>query len=125
MNVQLLIAAILVLVGAAIHTIGGEMTDIKHLKRSKIPTGLKIEMRMSWYMAAIDMAVSGIYMLFLAFNDSVEGASLLIGFAALRFTLYGVMAFLLLLISQRDRLFKIPQWILLTVIGLLAWWGIV
>ena len=123
MNVQLLIAAILVLVGAAIHTFAGEKTDIKHLKRSQIPTGLKLEIRMSWYMAAIDMAVSGIYMLFLAFNDSLKGASLLVNFTALRFILYGIMAFLMLLITQRDYLSKVPQWILLIAIGLLAWWG--
>jgi hypothetical protein len=124
MNVQLLIAAILVLVGAAIHTFAGEKTDIKHLKRSQIPAGLKLEIRMSWYMAAIDMAVSGIYMLFLAFNDSLEGARLLVSFTALRITLYGVVAFLLLLITQRDYLFRVPQWVLLIAIGLMAWWGI-
>lgn len=125
MNLQLLISAALVLIGAIVHTIGGEMTDIKHLLQSKIPANLKVELRMGWYMAAIDMFVSGTYMLFLAFNNSLEGRNLLVGFIALRIILYGIMAFLLLLITQRDHLFKVPQWILLIVIGLIAWWGVI
>jgi hypothetical protein len=49
----------------------------------------------------------------------------LIGFTALRVTLYGLIALLLLLVTQRDQVFKVPQWMLLIGIGLLAWWGIV
>jgi hypothetical protein len=123
MNVQLCIAAALLLIGTTIHAIGGEKTNIKHLKRSKIPTNLKIELRMSWYLAAIDMGVSGLHLLFLAFNGSTEGARLLVGFVAIRVTFYGVVALLLLLATQRDHLFQVPQWILLVVIGLMTWWG--
>jgi hypothetical protein len=125
MNGPLLASATLILIGAAVHTVGGEMMDIKHLKRSDVPANLKLELRMSWYLAAIDMAVSGTYLLYLAFNDTLQGARLLIGFTALRVTLYGLMALLLLLVTQRDQIFKVPQWILLIGIGLLAWWGIV
>lgn len=123
MNVQLLIAAVLLLIGTTIHTIGGEKTDIKHLKRSGIPSNLKIELRMSWYLAAIDMGISGIYLLFLAFNGATEGARLLVGFVAIRVTFYGVVALLLLLTTQRDHLFRVPQWMLLVAIGLMTWWG--
>ena len=96
MNVQLIISAGLILLGALVHTVGGEITDIRHLMQSKIPTNLKIELRMSWYLAAIDMAVSGVYLLVIALNDQIAGVELLVSFTALRVTLYGVMAFLLL-----------------------------
>ena len=124
MNVQLLISAVLILLGALIHTIGGEITDIRQLMASRMPTNLKIELRMSWYLAAIDMAVSGVYLLVIALTGDVNGAELFVSFTALRVTLYGVMAFLLLVITQRDHLLKIPQWILLIAIGVLAWFGI-
>jgi hypothetical protein len=63
MNIPLFIAATLTLIGAIVHAVGGERTDIKQLMHSEIPTNLRVELRMSWYLVAIDMAVSGIYML--------------------------------------------------------------
>jgi hypothetical protein len=123
MNAPLLVAAILLLMGALIHTIGGERTDIKHLMQSAIPASQKVELRMSWYLAAIDMAVSGIYVLLAALGSVVPRNETLLGFIALRFGLYGLSALLLLLFTRRDHLLKVPQWVLLIAIGLLVWWG--
>ena len=122
MNIQLFVAAILTLIGAIVHAIGGEKTDIKYLLHSEIPTNLKVELRMSWYLVAIDMAVSGIYML-LVVTGTLPDNEPLLGFIALRFMLYGVSALVLLLLTQRDYLFKVPQWVLLIAIGLVVWWG--
>ena len=122
MNIPLFAAAILTLIGAIVHAIGGEKTDIKHLLHSEIPTSLKVELRMSWYLVAIDMAVSGIYMLLVVTGTLPEDGPLL-GFIALRFVLYGACALMLLLLTQRDYLFKVPQWVLLMAIGLAIWLG--
>ena len=89
---------------------------------SEIPTNLKVELRMSWYLVAIDMAVSGIYMLLVVTGALPENEPLL-GFIALRFVLYGASALVLLLLTQRDCLFKVPQWVLLIAIGLAIWLG--
>lgn len=122
MNIQLLIAAILTLIGAIVHTVGGEKINIKDLLQTGIPTNIKAELRMSWYLIAIDMAVSGIYLLLMVIGTLAEH-ELLLGFIALRFVLYGIAALVQLLITQPDYLFKVPQWVLLTAIGLLVWWG--
>lgn len=123
MNVQFLVAGALLLVGTGVHTIGGEMINVAQLKRTDLASNLKLELRMAWYLSAIDMGISGLYLLYLAFDEATAGAELLAGFSALRITLYGVMAFFLLWFTQRDHVFKTPQWILLLVIGLLIWWG--
>lgn len=99
------------------------MTDIRHLMRSEIPTSLKAELRMSWYLVSIDMSASGVYLLLVA-TGTLEPNQLLLGFIALRFLLYGASTLTQLLLTQRDHLFKVPQWILLLAIGLLTWWGI-
>jgi hypothetical protein len=123
MNVPLLVAAILALTGTLVHAIGGERTDIKRLLRSGMPTNLKIELRMSWYLIAIDMATSGVYMLLVALGGALPRSESLLGFIALRFVLYGLSALLLVLFTRRDHLLKVPQWVPLITIGLLAWWG--
>jgi hypothetical protein len=45
------------------------------------------------------MLVSGIYIMVLAFNDTIIGLTLLANFTALRFVLYGITTLLLLLIT--------------------------
>ena len=74
-------------------------------------------------MVAIDMAVSGIYLLGVALKNTLPMNEILLGYIALRFMLYGLAALLLILFTQRDHLLKVPQWALLMAIGLLVWWG--
>jgi hypothetical protein len=122
MNIPVLIGAVLLIGAALVHILAGEATNIRALLASEIPSGLQQEFRLTWHVAGIDMLVSGGFMLGLAFTDA-EGGSLLIAFTALRVTLYGIAALALLLLTRRDLLFKVPQWILFLVIAGLLWLG--
>jgi len=123
MNVQFLVAAILLFAALVIHMTAGEKTDVKELMQSNVPAGYKAEIRMTFYVIAVDCLISGIYLMVLAFNRSVAGTNLLANFTALRFVAYGVMAFFLLLFTKRDHLLKFPQWVSLIAIGGVIWWG--
>ena len=120
MNIQWFAASILALVATLVHLFAGEKTDIKHLMLSGMPINLKIEMRMCWYMVAIDMAVSGIYLLGVGLRNMLPMSEPLLRTIALRFVLYGLVALLLILFTQKDHLLKVPQWALLMAIGLLV-----
>jgi len=123
MNIPLLIAALLALLGTLVHEIGGERTNIKQLLQTGMATNLTVELRMVWHLFAVDMAVSAIYLLLVGLGGVLPRSDPLLGFIALRFVLYGLVALLLVLVTQRDHLLKVPQWLLLLGIGLLVWWG--
>lgn len=123
MNVQFLVGAILLFVAFGIHVFAGEKTDVKELMQSNVPANYKAELRMTFHVIAVDCLISGIYLMILAFNNTIAGTNLLASFTALRFAAYGVMAFFLLLFTKRDHLLKFPQWVSLIAIGGVIWWG--
>ncbi len=112
-NHWLLSAAVLILLASFVHTIGGELTTIDGLLGSDTPREFKLELRLGWYMAALDMGVTGVFLVVLLRKDRVEENRLFVGFCALRFMLYGAVALALM----------VPQSVLLLVIGLLLWQG--
>jgi len=122
MNVQFFIAAILLFAALVIHMTAGEKTDVKELMQSSVPASYKAEIRMTFYVIAVDCLISGIYLMVLAFNDTIAGMNLLANLTALRFATYGVMAFFLLFFTKRDHLLKFPQWVSLIAIGGVIWW---
>ena len=123
MNVQFFVGAMLLFVAFGIHVFAGEKTDVKGLMQSNVPANYKAELRMTFHVIAVDCLISGIYLVVLAFNNTIAGMNLLANFTALRFAAYGVMAFFLLLFTKRDHLLKFPQWVSLIIIGGVMWWG--
>ena len=57
------IATILIIIGFIIHSVGGELTDIKSLMLTDISENIKIEFRAIWYLVAIDFLVSAIFLI--------------------------------------------------------------
>ncbi|MEM7125725.1 MAG: hypothetical protein AAF702_05335 [Chloroflexota bacterium] len=123
MNWPLLIAGGLTALAALVHALAGERTDIRHLLASDVPTNEKLELRGVWHTFSIALAGSA----FIAFYSVLVQQTMLLNDLlrglALFYLLCGTMVFLLILGTERRFLLKVPQWLLLLVIGGLMWWG--
>lgn len=123
MKTRYIIATVLLIIGFIIHTIGGELTDIKSLLLSEISDAIKIEIRAVWYLVSLDFLVSGIFMIVILIKRITSQSHLLIDFIGIRMLLYGLIFLLLVIFSNNKSLFQVPQWILLISIGTLLEWG--
>lgn len=123
MNWFLFSAGILTMLAALVHTFVGERTDIRHLLASDVPMNEKVELRGIWHTFSIALfgsALLSFYAVFVSRPEIVD--SLLLGLASF-YVLCGLMVLVLIVATQRDHLLRVPQWILLVLIGLLMWWG--
>jgi len=123
MNVQLLVGGIILLAVMVMHFTVSEKGGVSLMLQSSLPKQVKIELRGAWHIIAVDMLVSGVFLVILAFNSAIVGMNLLANFTALRIALYGVLALVLILRMGREYLLKIPQWIVFPAIGGVIWWG--
>ena len=124
MNFLILIAGLFSILSSLIHLFAGEKTDITQLLKTDIQLNHKIEFRGIWYILGIDLVITGFLLLFIGFQSSLIGYQFLILTIILRFILYGVVILFTILITEKRYLFKLPQWILFLVIGIIAWLGI-
>jgi hypothetical protein len=121
LNIPLLIAGILTTVAALVHGIGGELSPIHPLIKTDLQQVPKTELRAAWYMVTIHLFSSAI-MLFLLAVDTNQ--NFLMGkFLSIQFLGYG-LAFLLLAIVTKIKVFQVPQWVLLFLIAGLTFWGV-
>ena len=124
MNFPILIAGLLSLLSSLMHIIAGEKTNIVQLLKTDIQLSQKLELRGVWYTLGIDLAITGFLLLFIGFKSSLVGYELLILSICIRFILYGIAILFTILITEKRYLFKLPQWFLLLVIGIIAWLAI-
>lgn len=120
MNILLLIAGILTVIAALVHSIAGEITTIRPLASAELKQVPKLELRAVWYMVTVHLFASAIMLFILAFavnRDVVMGR-----FLAIQFFGYG-LGFLGLAIVKQVGLFQVPQWVLLFLIAGLTYWG--
>jgi len=122
MKARILIATILIIIGALIHTIGGELININTLLNTDISGNLKIEIRAVWYLVAIDFFISGAYLTYFFLKKRLKENKALIHFIGIRMFLYGIVFLILIFFSNIELLFLLPQWILLLSIGILLEW---
>lgn len=123
MNWFLIAAGILTMVAALIHALAGERTDIRHLMASDVPMNEKIELRGVWHTFSIALFGSALLSFYAAFvSRPAIVDSLLIGLASF-YALCGLMVLGLIVTTRRDHLMRVPQWLLLLVIGAIMGWG--
>ena len=124
MKTRILIATILIFLGALIHIIGGELTDIAALLKKNLPLNIQIEIRAIWYLVAIDFIVSAGYLIYLVLKEQYSEHKMLVQFIGIRMFLYGIAFLLLILLTYPRYLLHAPQWILLVLIGILLLWDL-
>jgi hypothetical protein len=130
-NVPLLVAGSLALIGAAVHGVGGEVFVVRRLSPGVLPTSpfggpeiTKTMIRVSWHVTTIAFLSVG--------SVLILSGSVLHGGTARAIGLVGAStstAFAALLVGAAcahgpRSLFRHPGPVMLTTVAVLAWWGI-
>jgi hypothetical protein len=132
MNVPLIVAGSLAIVGAAIHGVGGEVLVVRNLSPELLPSSrfggpraTKTMIHVTWHMTTIAFLTVGCALLLsgsVLDGDTARGLGLLAagastGFAALAVGLGGAYK------KFPRSLLRHPAPIVLTATAALAWWG--
>ena len=132
MNVPLIVAGSLAILGAAIHGVGGEVLVVRKLSPGMLPSSrfggpgtTKTMIHVTWHMTTIAFLTVGSALLLsgsVLHGDSARGIGLLAagastGFAALAVGLPAADT------RSARSLFRHPAPAVLTVTAALAWWG--
>jgi len=106
MRTRYIIATGLMIIGFIIHSIGGELTDIKLLILTDIADNIKIEIRAVWYLVSIDFFVSAIFLILIQVKNTISQNKLLIDFIGIRMFVYGLMFLILFYLAIANCYFR-------------------
>jgi hypothetical protein len=131
-NVPLIVAGSLAILGAAVHGVGGEVLVVRRLSPGMLPSSpfggprmTKAMIQVTWHMTTIAFVTVGSALLLsgsVLHGDAAQGISLVAagastGFAALALGLGAADA------GSPRSLFRHPGPAVLTATAVLAWWG--
>ncbi|MCT4352090.1 hypothetical protein M5362_02935 [Streptomyces sp. Je 1-79] len=121
MNGWLLAAGITALGVAAVHIVGGHRDVVRPLLSCGLADEPKRVLHAVWHMVSVDLALSGLALLYLSLTDGTSGTGLVAWFVAAHFIAYAA-AFLVVTLSVGwpRPLLRMPQWILLLPVAVLA-----
>lgn len=123
---QLVVAGSLSGLGAAAHYYFGEKDAISYVLKTDIMTDVKFDVRIVWHMFSALMLISALVLLAVAFGDPFDNsatADAVVRFIAIQQIIFGVMFGVGQALRSRQKLLANPQWLLLALIGIFAWWG--
>ena len=133
MNVPLIVAGALAVVGAAIHGVGGEVLVVRKLSLAMLPPSrfggprmTKAMIHVTWHMTTIAFLTVGVALLLsgtLLEGDAAQGMAMVAAAAATGFALLAIGLGAAYMRSPRS-LLKHPGPLVLTAVAALAWWGV-
>jgi len=131
-NVQLIVAGSLAILGAAVHGVGGEVLVVRNLSPGTLPSSrlggpgmTKAMIHVTWHMTTIAFLTVGAALLVsgsVVEGDTARGIGLLAAGASTGFAALAVGLGAAYTRSPRS-LFRHPGPAVLTATAVLAWWG--
>jgi len=131
-NVQLIVAGSLAMLGAAVHGVGGEVLVVRNLSPGTLPSSrfggpgmTKAMIHVTWHMTTIAFLTVGAALLVsgsVVEGDTARGIGLLAAGASTGFAALAVGLGAAYTRSPRS-LFRHPGPAVLTATAVLAWWG--
>lgn len=123
MNWLFLIAGIVAAIGALIHAFLGERTDIKSLLASSVPPNEKVELRGLWHGFSAILTLTAVALFLLSLTDLIENPRTVAHLIAVTYAAVSLAFLAVVLRAGTSMLARVPQWVLLLAIAVLAWWG--
>ena len=130
MNVPLLVAGSLGLLGAGVHGVGGEVLVVRRLSPSVLPSSpfggpviTKAMIRATWHMTTIAFLTVGSVLVLsgsVLHGDTARGIGLVAAGASTGFAAIAVGG---AFVQGPRSLFRHPAPAVLTAVAVLAWWG--
>ncbi|WP_228974636.1 hypothetical protein [Streptomyces sp. DH12] len=122
MNGWLLTAGIVAAVTTVIHVIAGGRSVVRPLLGSEVAAEPRRTLHVVWHMVTADLLISSVALLALAFAAAPSTALVL--FIAAQYLAYSVVFVTVALAADWPRpLLRLPQWMLLLPVGVLALLG--
>jgi hypothetical protein len=133
MNVPLIVAGSLAILGAAVHGVGGEVLVVRKLSPEVLPSSAfggprttKLMIHVTWHLTTIAFLVVGSALLLsgsVLHGDTARGIGLVAASASTGFAAIA-MALTIAYSQSPQSLFRHPGPSLLTATAALAWWGV-
>lgn len=121
MNGWLLAAGITALGVTAVHVVAGHRDVVRPLLTCGLADEPKRVLHAVWHMVSCDLALSGVALLYLSWSEGTRGAGLVAWFVAAHFIAYAaVFLAVTLSVGWSGPLLRLPQWILLLPVAVLA-----
>ncbi|MEU7011425.1 hypothetical protein [Streptomyces sp. NPDC046332] len=122
MNGWLLAAGITALGVAAVHLVGGHRDVVRPLLSCGLADEPKRVLHAVWHMVSGDLMLSGLALIYLSsLTNGTSGTALAVWFIAAHFTAYAAVFLVVTLsVGWTRPLLRLPQWILLLPVAVLA-----
>ncbi|MER5961486.1 hypothetical protein [Streptomyces sp. NPDC002057] len=121
MNGWLLAAGITALGVAAVHVVGGHRDVVRPLLSCGLADEPKRVLHAVWHMVSGDLVLSGLALVYLSLAEGTSGAGPVAWFVAAHFVAYAAVFLVVTLSVGWPRpLLRLPQWILLLPVAVLA-----
>ena len=122
MNALATTAAVLAALLALAHGVGGELTSVRALRRERTSEGDKLELRATWHLYTWQLSLSAAALLAMSAGLAPDRDVLRWLVVA---SFVGSGAVILVFAATRGvrTVVRYPQWVLLSAVGVLAWWA--
>ncbi|MCP9944026.1 hypothetical protein LUX12_03255 [Streptomyces somaliensis] len=124
MNGWLFAAGLLAAATAVVHVVAGGRSVVRPLLGSSLPAEPRRTLHAVWHLVTADLSLSSVVLLALAWAS--EPSTPLVLFIAAQYAAYAVVFLVVALTADWPRpLLRLPQWMLLLPVGVLAFLGTV
>jgi membrane-anchored protein YejM (alkaline phosphatase superfamily) len=120
---QFFVAGLIAALGAFVHTVFGERTNIKNLWTSAVPINEKLELRGTWHGFGVLLVLTAVVLLLIALTDVIENPRMIAHFIAITYALIGLTFLSVVLREGVAQVDRVPGWLLLLAIAGFTWWG--
>ncbi|WP_394252207.1 hypothetical protein [Vibrio profundi] len=124
MNIWIFSSGLLALLTTLVHVFAGQIDPVRPFLKSKLDDTPKATLLACWHLVSVTLFVSSLMLLYVGWYgiDSLDFLIQLLGFLYILYAIVFVVVGLYFFGAKV--LVKLPQWILLLPIGLLATYGV-
>jgi hypothetical protein len=124
MNLWFLAGGLFTGIATVIHTIGGQKTNIKHIKESEVPSSEKIEFYGVWHLISGNFLIGTLTLLLIGVIDFGDSGNLLALFISVNYIFYLIIFLVISVIETKWQFYRVPQLYLVVLMGILPLIGI-
>jgi lipopolysaccharide export LptBFGC system permease protein LptF len=120
MNPWWLASGGLCLITALVHVVAGHFDPVVPFLRAELEPVAKATLYACWHMVTVTLFASALALLGLGLSPDLPGAAMLAAFIAGLYVLYSIVFLVIGAKWFSGRLLRLPQWLLLLPVGVLA-----
>jgi hypothetical protein len=120
MNHWWLAAGLLCLITSFVHVVAGHFDPVVPFLRTELEATAKATLHVCWHMVTVTLFMSSLALLGIGLSPGIPGAGLLATFIAGLYVLYSIVFLVIGARRFRWNLLRLPQWLLLLPVGVLA-----